>query len=416
MLLRAARAGGVNCPECGTAVPINAAVREMRSVLACPGCGRRASITELTVRGKSWGREEEDDEPRVPARPVKPEGSRIVVRELKNGGQAWEIPRSGKGGFILAFAVLWLLFTGPFGVMMVWQAVSGGEFEPGSLMIMPFVLVGLVLLYFGLRAKYADHLVIVDRDSVILGRSLFGRRTLKSLPRKSVSSVEKSVFYRQNYQPVHGIEIRASRGKLRFGSSLDDPEKSWLVAELREALGVEGQTGQTARAPEPAGPAGRVESRFTVVVPTPARRAALGGSLILLAIGLGFVALGIFVMDDAGFFRILWIGMSAFFALVGLVALVLAIRSNGVVTEVVGMPGQVLMRRRRGRRVLSELSLPRGEVVAVRLFKTGAVNDQPAHALEVVGAHEALPLAYYNAAPALPGFARELAGRLGVGL
>jgi hypothetical protein len=48
--------------------------------------------------------------------------------------------------------------------------------------------------------------------------------------------VQKKEFYQKNYRPVYGIEIKASNGKIRFGSALTEEEKSWLCWEIREFI------------------------------------------------------------------------------------------------------------------------------------------------------------------------------------
>ncbi len=65
---------------------------------------------------------------------------------------------------------------------------------------------------------------------------LLGKAHEKSIARDAIDSVAQSVFYLKNEMPVHGIEIRGRKRRLRFGSGLSTEEKSWLVGSLRREI------------------------------------------------------------------------------------------------------------------------------------------------------------------------------------
>ena len=52
----------------------------------------------------------------------------------------------------------------------------------------------------------------------------------------AVVSVEKAEFYREDCEPVCGIEITAKSQRIRLGSRLAEEEKDWLCAEIRKFL------------------------------------------------------------------------------------------------------------------------------------------------------------------------------------
>ncbi len=52
----------------------------------------------------------------------------------------------------------------------------------------------------------------------------------------AVVSVEKAEFYREDYEPVCGIEITAKSQRIRLGSRLAEEEKDGLCAEIRKFL------------------------------------------------------------------------------------------------------------------------------------------------------------------------------------
>jgi hypothetical protein len=294
---------------------------------------------------------------------------------------------------------------------LVPAAIAEKRFQPFLLILLLFVAVGVVLLYAGLRSKYAIHLLIVDPHSVILGRSLFGRTKQRALARTTVRSVMKKVFYEQNYQPVYGVEVRGDGGKLRFGTMLDEGEKDWLVCELRRALGLQPGGDLPTERKDRNPTRRRREGSFTATLPQEPIIGALAG---FVAVSLGFVVIGLVAIKDAAFFRVLWLGFSGLCAVVGCLGVVAALRRRGITTEIAVLPHEVRCRRRRGSRVLEEATMARDELVAVRCYDAGRMNSRPAYAFELVGEKSSLPLAFYLTAAELPGFAQDLAERLWV--
>jgi hypothetical protein len=241
------RRGGL-CPECGARVVPPPPLPDLpwETVVRCEnGCGWAGSFFHIlklrnqpaTVPG-GLARTRNTASGGLASLPL-PEGSRIV----HGGGveEIWSLPASGKSGGFLWMGVLWMLISVPVAVMLwkrrlggdeiVWEIVSRCIFGIG------FPLIGLSLIYWGLRAKYARHWLTLDSEYVRLERELFGRRKKKALRRPTLTKVEQKEFYSKNYQPVYGIEIRGADGKLRFGSTLTNEEKAWLEHDVRRALG-----------------------------------------------------------------------------------------------------------------------------------------------------------------------------------
>ena len=81
----------------------------------------------------------------------------------------------------------------------------------------------------------ARHRVSVGGGRLTLRREMLGRVSEKSLSCAGITTLEQREFYKQNDQPVYGIEIKGAEGKIRFGTKLEEAEKAWLVVELTEA-------------------------------------------------------------------------------------------------------------------------------------------------------------------------------------
>lgn len=208
----------------------------------CAACGRVASLGEMQSQLHGRGGVVPGNADAMPV------GTKIQ-RRVVNGGVEWLVPASGKSGGLLVFAVIWLSFITVFSSLAI-PATLAGEMkdsssgEPASLlMVLLFLSVfwaaGLGMAYAAVRMKYSQHQLQLTAESLTLVRVLWGRRSTKSLARHAVRTVEQAVFYTQNYSPVYGIEIRGDRQKLRFGSTLSDDERAWLVANIeRELRGV----------------------------------------------------------------------------------------------------------------------------------------------------------------------------------
>jgi hypothetical protein len=207
------------------------------------------------------------------------------------------------------------------------------------------------------------------------------------------------------------VEIRGSAGKLRFGTTLTEEEKDWLVADLRRVLWPAGQAAPTPAAegglrlamPAAAGPRARGGSEpFSIDLPPPKGGGALAGILVGAVVVGAFLALGIFLMKDAGFFRWLWLAMNSLFALALGGSLFRVLRSLGVVVRISGTREEILVQRRKGYRVLKEERIARAGI-EVRCYESGRSNQTAMVAVEFVGADRVLRLArWYPAEQAEP--------------
>ena len=232
-----AKAKPVRCKACGnTFKPFAdqeiASWGDMIGATTCPQCG-------LQVELLAGGAESRQDQ-LAPEGPLpQPAGSRIERHEISVSEFLYHIPATGKGGFVLLFAIVWDGFLLAFASMWFFAAGTEPKNAPSwqaALFLVPFLAVGLGMGYAALRAKYAVHLLFIGPEFIRLQRQLFGRTTNRDLPTPEVTRARQTVFYTENYRPVYGIEITAGRQQIKFGSGLEEEDKRWLCAEVREYL------------------------------------------------------------------------------------------------------------------------------------------------------------------------------------
>ena len=197
-------------------------------------CGTRASLSECVSASIPGAAKGKAGEP--------PAGTRIRVAGDAYGGKVWEIPASGKFGFFMLFSLVWLSITAIGSGTFLFMFLSGGKIEgnmPPEWLLIPFFgifwAIGLGTLYTGLHNMLARHRVSVGGGRLTLRREMLGRVSEKSLSCAGITTLEQREFYKQNDQPVYGIEIKGAEGKIRFGTTLEEAEKAWLVVELTEA-------------------------------------------------------------------------------------------------------------------------------------------------------------------------------------
>jgi hypothetical protein len=263
-----------------------------------------------------------------------------------------------------------------------------------------FWAIGLGLLYAACRSKFAKHRVTAAPGTVTLRRELFGRTKDIVLPAADVTSVRQVEFYQQNYQPVRGIEIRCSRGKIRFGSTLAEAEKAWLVADMQRVI-----MGPPEPVPRTLSPAGARRSYFSVALPR--QTGQLGAGIVCTIIGVVFVIVGLFFIDpgtgmpgdDApAFVRVLdfmfdilshgfvivWTLMAVLMGGIGIALLIWSRRVRNREIRVEGTDSEIAIRTYRFGRVLEERSFPRQTVADIRTSNSGSSNGKTMKRIELI--------------------------------
>jgi hypothetical protein len=409
------------CPTCG-----EKSTTANGDLVTCLACGTRASMEEWTARVAPPAIAAADpDSP--------PLGTRISRAIDPSGKVVWMIPASGKSGGLMVFACLWCAVTamisGGFLIVYLSGKPLGGNL-PGWALIPFFGLfwvVGLGVFYAAIRSKYATHRLSAGPDQVILRRECFGRSSEKSLVAADVRSVSQTVFYTQNYEPVHGIEIRGKAGRLRFGSMLTESEKSWLTADLNRVI-----IGAPSPTATPAAVTAARQSYFSIVLPR-GRGHLLSLAIVLSLMGVCFLGVGVFVIDhtpitgsegaarifDLVFhlftegFRGIWLLMSGLMTASGITLLFFHLRSRRRETRLEGTDSEISIRVYQHGRVLRDRTFPRPSVTDLSSSVSGSSNGKPMKRIELITADSAEKLAWWIDADLADAFVTEARAALG---
>ncbi|MCP5559711.1 MAG: hypothetical protein H7A55_18340 [Verrucomicrobiaceae bacterium] len=283
------------CPDClqvVEAVPITAeALWDTR--LDCPSCGAAFSYADTVKTGNRSERHIGTVSNRVEV--ARPTHSRIEVAE-KEGVRGWHLPPRKGCNFLLGFGTVWTLFSSGLFSVFAFAGPASGQAEAKWVPLLMggvFVVIGLGILYAGIRMSRIRHWIWVTDEALLHEQQFFGTRR-QIYARNGIRSVELVVFYTQNYEPVHGIEIVGAEGKLRFGSGLDAEDKAWLCQDIRRTLGWEVAASEApaaaVAAPPPSGSSFRIDRQAD-------GSCALNGSFgsqttILMLVGLFFAFIG----------------------------------------------------------------------------------------------------------------------------
>jgi len=148
------------------------------------------------------------------------------------------VPAKGGCHFLIVFGGLWLAFTSVFFAIAVFgESEDSGWGRLGlALFVGLFVVVGIVVLFLGLRLTRTEHWLLVTDDTFAHESRFFRRAKRLTLAREGLTDVSLQVAYEENYKPIYCIQVTGREGKTRFGTALTSEEKAWLVRDLREAL------------------------------------------------------------------------------------------------------------------------------------------------------------------------------------
>ncbi len=396
------------CPHCGAG--LCGKPKGRAQVLTCVACGTKASVAEWTQWPIEHTMDGRADQP--------PAGTRIR-RENVADSIAWHIPAHGKFGSSLFFGLFWCFVTAVLsGAFLVGFLTNGKAREEMPIwLLIPFFgvfwTIGLAMLYGSARRKWMTHRLTVGSDEVVMRQEMFGRSKERSLPISEIRSIEQKEFYQQNNRSMYGIEIKGTRGKLRFSSALDASEKAWLVADLREVIFGPPKPVR-AVVPEPR-PVLNHLGTFSVEIPH-ARKHLWPLAIVSVLMGAVFLVFSMTLLKEPwemgnkedplmvrvfdGIFNVVGHSMQAVIFLLGLVFviggsvfIVHFIRSRGSVKKLEGNSLEIAIRTYRHNLVWKEKAYPRSQITDIRASESGSSGTTVMKRIELIVGDEVVNVA-----------------------
>jgi hypothetical protein len=237
-----------HCPACEATIPARVQPGLLwEEVMRCPECRGYAPISSY-LKFKHPRETEETKLAETEEFVEQPLHTRIVA-ESTASGRCWKVPAKGGWNFLLTFSSLWLALTLTMCAFSLTRSLQGPKVTAKAFVPLIFPLIGVGFLYAGLRASLARHTLEVDSREVVYTRNFLGFTRRKILQRDAVVSARLVCIYMENNRPVYAIEVKAKRGKIAFGSTLEAREKAWLCQEVRQTLGL-GSTNDPSATPK----------------------------------------------------------------------------------------------------------------------------------------------------------------------
>jgi len=138
--------------------------------------------------------------------------------------------RSSVTWFFLVFTIIWNVSS----YAGFYAAFSEGDVE-GQVFWVPFMMIGAVTFCIFLYLLKAEISILIDRNTVMLSRKLFGKSFNKTRPFKQLRKVESVHCYKKNRVWVHGVGLIFADGKCwKFGPHLKEEEKAWILSEITQ--------------------------------------------------------------------------------------------------------------------------------------------------------------------------------------
>jgi hypothetical protein len=236
------------CPQCHA--EIHADLIETTGRAECPFCGADLSslglpeaVEESVAPGTKYVPPTDPGGERRELPPLPPK-SRIRVVESSAERLVLYIPGGGTAAVgIGCFAFFWNVFMVVFTSISVFGAMGGGKGnafpELGlAAFLCLFWAVGLGMAWFWMRMKFERTFLLAERQRLVLQKVLFNRKRVDQAVLTRESRAELVESYQQNDQPVYRIEVRGRERTVKFGTSLSDAEKDWLVDRLNDFFAI----------------------------------------------------------------------------------------------------------------------------------------------------------------------------------
>ncbi len=207
----------VRCPHCLTEIPA-ADINIGKGIAHCQPCNEIVDLSMLAMADEDVALVDKPTWSKIESY-VAADEMGLILPPLGLRGLTW---------FFLIFSIGWnvVSYAGLF------QAIKSGELG-GTLFLIPFVFVGAITFGIFLYLLKAENALLIDRETVTLSRTIFGKSFTKMRRFELLSQVKMVECYRRNDVPVYGVGLEFTEGKpLKFGSTLKEEEKQWILSEI----------------------------------------------------------------------------------------------------------------------------------------------------------------------------------------
>ena len=237
------------CPRCRAQLDVETLAQSQATT--CPFC--EADVSAILSNWQPAETEGLGDTPSTGdwgelLRPL-PKGSRMRVVQSGRDQLVVFIPPGGSGAeslwwSALSFAGVLVFITMLFLLTLAapaqrFQGIFFAYLVP-LLVLGLFWLIALGLGWMAVRLKFAQTLLAVDPQQVVLKTILFGRSRQQELSLANGAECGLRVAYSVNDVPVYAVQVRHEEDAVRFGTNLSQEDKEWLVDEIKHRLGVTG--------------------------------------------------------------------------------------------------------------------------------------------------------------------------------
>lgn len=226
----------IQCPNCAGEVPVEQVNIGVDTAL-CPHCRQMFRPSEML--GPRSGDTEDWSSFGTSVAPEKPTDRDVVMEYFEDGGVGMYLPPGDSGKrsrFYFTFSILWNAIVFAVGGGFGWGMVQGDVPWLMVLFFIPFMAVGVLLLFWGCWLAWGSTSVGLDRQGMWLEQKLFGRRRLRTYSLEHVEGFRRNKAYEQNDEPVYACCVKINGRKHNFAHKLSDEHQQWLVNEFNQAL------------------------------------------------------------------------------------------------------------------------------------------------------------------------------------
>ena len=207
----------IQCPNCQVEIPAED-INISKGIAHCKPCNELIDVSMLAMAADDVALVEKPDWSKVESF-VAPDEMGLILPPLGLRGITL---------FFLLFSTLWNV-----GVWVAFVAALKSGDTGGTLFMIPFIAVGAITFGVFLYLLKAEVAILMDRKTITLSRTIFGKSFTKVRAFEALQGVEMVVCYKSNDVPVYGIGLEFEGARdLKFGSTLKEEEKRWILSEI----------------------------------------------------------------------------------------------------------------------------------------------------------------------------------------